>query len=104
MARVTGPLHSISAKGIIGSALDYRKQLGVSLVRQRSRGPRGITIPQKRSRSLFQEAARLWRLPASTGPETTYAAYVTGTQRDGSWFWLDDILLTWDYSTLMRIG
>ena len=103
MAKVTHPLHSISATGKLGGGLRYAKSRGQArAIAKRSSGATE-SIGQQRQSAIIAEAGRLWRREDSTGPEFRYQEYVGNISRADWFFWFDAVLLSYDDNQLLTV-
>jgi hypothetical protein len=61
MAKVIGPLHSLTASGDFGKALTYRRVNGTNVVSEYSSPTDNRSIPQVAHRSGMHDARDAWR-------------------------------------------
>lgn len=75
MAKVTGPLMSLTARGSIGKTITYSVWKGVAYVRQLVTPTYTNTFKQAAIRSLVTAATQAWKLNSTISPTTINATY-----------------------------
>ena len=61
MAKVTGPLHSVKARGKFGNEITYRNHFGGTVAVTYSTPTGDKTAPQHSQRALMKDARAAWR-------------------------------------------
>jgi hypothetical protein len=80
MAKVTGPLMSLDARGTIGSAITYSFWRGINYVRSRVIPANPRSTDQVAIRDLITDASVAWKLGSTVGATTIDANYKTAYQ------------------------
>jgi len=101
MAKVKSPLKSIRASGGIAGAVYFAHLVGRDRATKKRDAGSSKQLPQRRQATLVSEAARLWNVPESRGPETVYQEYIGAVSRENWFFANDAVLLEWSYDQLM---
>lgn len=77
MAKVSGPLFSLDARGQVGKAIVYSFWKGVNYVRQHVVPQNPQSADQVAVRNLITDASQLWETNGTDGTTTIDAAYKT---------------------------
>lgn len=90
MAKVTGPLMSLDARGTIADAITFSFWKGINYVRSRVVPNNPNTTDQQKIRELITEASQAWKTGATVGAvtidstyKTAYATAAAGTAMSG---------------------
>lgn len=75
MAKVTGPLMSMTASGTVGNVITFATWKGTAYVRQRVIPTYTNTALQQKIRSLMTDASVAWKLGSTIGGTAIDAAY-----------------------------
>lgn len=92
MPIVTGPLFSISAKGIIGKAIGYVTSNGKNICRKAPEKIRAISKLQKEQRGKYSEAINAWN-DLSEEQKVYWNEQVKGMQMTGMNLYMSSYLM-----------
>lgn len=95
MAKVTGPLHSLSASGTVGGTLTMLRQRGQNIAKRASKPGGKPSAAQLTQRALYrasaaswsaldQNAKNAWREKAAAAQITPFNAYMSATLHAGA--------------------
>jgi hypothetical protein len=77
MAKTTGPLMSLDARGSVAKTLTFSNWKGISYVRQRVVPAYRRTTSQGKIRDIVKDASEAWKMESTVGSETINTAYKT---------------------------
>ena len=101
MAKVQGPLQSLSASGGVFGITYYLRSRNQNRCISKKTGTAARLVPQRRQASLMSAIGASWKRGDTTESGIKYQPYVAALSSQNWFYWTRDDLMQWTHDRLM---